>query len=110
MTLESTELLKVDEDITDLSTYTNKSNTKTEERAVITTPLHQGTASGGIMKLSMPSTPKFPKQFFPDFELNSDELYLEAPVKKVLEEENKPICYDDVAENIGCCRLKYFCF
>ena len=83
---------------------------KVEDRAVVTTPLHQGTASGGIMRLNVPLTPRFPKQFFPDFELNSDQLYSDAPVKKVQEEEVKPIMYEDITENLGCCRMKFFCF
>lgn len=108
--IENTELLKIEEDWTDFSTYSSKSNNKGESRAVVTTPLHQGTASGGIMRLNVPLTPKFPKQFFPNFELNSDELYSEAPVKKRQEEEPKTILYEDISENMGCCRLKFFCF
>ena len=73
-------------------------------------PLHQGTASGGIMKMAMPLTPKFPRKFFPDFELNPEDLYKEAPVKSAQEEDMRPFYYDDVSENIGCCRLKFFCF
>ena len=60
--------------------------------------------------MKVPLTPKFPKQFFPDFELNSDELYSEAPVKKANEEDARPISYEDISETIGCCRIKFFCF
>ena len=110
LNIESREVMKVDEDFTDFSTYSNRSNRKIEERAVGATPLHKGTASGGIMKFNVPLTPKFPRQVFPDFEMNSEELYLEAPKKKTSEDEAKAGIYEDFNESIGCCRLKFFCF
>ena len=110
ITIENSELLKVDEDYTDFSTFSSKSTNKLEERSVITTPLHQGTASGGKMLMNVPLTPKFHRPFFPDFELNSDQLYSEAPVKKLPDEEPKNMYNEDINENIGCCRIKFFCF
>lgn len=107
MCLESMEL-RIDDDNTDFSSFNNSG--RIEERAIVTTPLHQGTASGGILQRSSSFTPRFPRQFFPDFELNVDELYVEAPTKKVTEEEVKTIFYDDLNENVGCCRIKFFCF
>lgn len=105
--LENLEL-KVEEDNTDFSSCSKSA--RVDDRAIVTTPLHQGTASGGILQRNSNITPRFPRQFFPDFELNSDELYVEAPTKKVTEEEIKTILYDDLNENVGCCRMRFFCF
>jgi prefoldin subunit 5 len=112
MNIEAAESMEgaKEEDLTDFSTYSDKSQKKPEERAVGATPLHQGTASGGILKHNIPLTPKFPRNFFPDFELNSEDLYQDAPKKKSTEEEVKTGFYEDFNESVGCCKLRFFCF
>jgi hypothetical protein len=93
------------------SVMSMKSSTLTyrrEERVIVSTPLRKGTASGGIM--SSPRTfeqTKSPqKQEFPNFNLESHDLYRDAPSQK----ESVVIQMDGPADVVGCCRSRFFCF
>jgi len=73
-----------------------------EERAVSSTPLHHGTASGGLMESTKPMFE------FPDFESHPEELYENKLGNKDSEEDQLSIILEG-NDGLGCCGIK-FCF
>lgn len=53
-------------------------------------------------------TPRFVESKFPNFNLQSEDLYGEEPKKKA--EEQEDIIYESSNELMGCCRSRFFCF
>mmetsp|Transcript_32145 Transcript_32145/g.55517 ORF Transcript_32145/g.55517 Transcript_32145/m.55517 type:complete len:350 (+) Transcript_32145:392-1441(+) len=101
----------------DASVVSMKTTTLTykhEERAIVSTPLRKGTASGGIMTKASPrhtfeviqAKPQAEKQEMPNFNLELHELYQEAPVQ----EEVVTIQIEGPSDVVGCCRSRFFCF
>lgn len=101
----------------DASVVSMKTTTLTfkhEERAIVSTPLRKGTASGGIMSKSSPrhtfevfqAKAHLEEQSFPNFNLESHELYREAPEQ----EEAVVIQIEGPTDAVGCCRSRFFCF
>jgi hypothetical protein len=79
-----------------------------DERAILHSTVHRGTASGGILNSSQFSQKKIElKVVFPNF--NSDNLYGEMPVDQN-EIADDQIIFEGKNEMIGCCRMKFLCF
>jgi hypothetical protein len=97
-----------------VSMKTTKLALRSEERAIVSTPLRKGTASGGIMGKASPRhsfdlvevAPAQEKQEFPNFNLDSHELYREVPAQ----EEVVEIQIEGQMDSAGCCRSRFFCF
>ena len=90
------------------SNFSNKA--EQDEKFIITSTVHRGTASGGILQKTFRNMHKSTSQHnsgFPNF--NSENLYGEIPVYKQTEIDEQ-IIYEGRSEMIGCCRMRFFCF
>lgn len=77
-------------------------------RKISISPLSNGTASGGILKISMPYPPER-QSLVPGFQVNNEEVHYNSEQTHGLEENSLQISETQL-EAIGCCRSNFFCF
>ncbi|CAG9332535.1 unnamed protein product [Blepharisma stoltei] len=79
-----------------------------DEKTINFAPLHKGTASGGILRSSFLEKKKLQREF-PDFNLKSEELYVENP-KSFSIDKGTNLDLEGASELLGCYRSRFFCF